>query len=86
MKVPRLDSLAKVIDEISSNDYEANDVHTNSVVEYDDPVDSGINREVFNNLMKRNYVEPNKKLQGIYESQFRSFSRQNENSSFDNLI
>lgn len=88
MRIPTVDSMNRVIEELNETDYTEPNSGIKSEVEFyeSEPV-KGLTRTAMNKIMKNNYAEPSKKLQDIYESQFRSFSRNNDKcDSFDNLI
>lgn len=88
MRLPDESSLGQVIAEINETDYtDPNDGISSEVMYNEDVPARGIDRGTMNKIMKTNYTEPSKRMQTIYESQFRSFSRMNDKEdSFDNLI
>ena len=89
MRIPKQDSLNTLLSEIMDSDYtDPKGIITKTDIEYnEDDQKCMIDRGVMNKLMRNNYVEPSHRLQDIYESQFRSFSKSNDKlDSFDDII
>lgn len=88
MRIPSQDSLNQLVDEISQKDY-ALDLESGvkTQLEFPEQEQAPFAKEPVVRILKTNYAEPSKRVQALYESQFRSFSRSNTNNdSFESLL
>lgn len=86
MRLPTKNSLKNLVDELNQKDYLENSESTiKTELEFPEQKPAPVEDTEVIKIIKCNYSEPSKQLQNLYESQFRSFSRVNDDS-FESIV
>ena len=81
MRLPTRNSLKNLVDELNQKNYlEDSESTIKTELEFPEQKPAPVENEEVIKIIKCNYSEPSKQLQSLYESQFRSFSRVNDDS------